>query len=197
MYYKRNIKNVRIFALIATSVTIVSGVSFVSGYVVGRSQHNDNSIDAISDEAVIDNYYHNYSWPIGSQDMVKKDENFYSNGVTERTALIQLRENYPGTSNIGYDIASYDGSTNVVAVNDGYVMAVRNDHDYYGDYVIVQHYDHLYSVYSNLGSITVKRRSEVNQLQEDNYWEHLVKMIKHVIVIFILKCVEVCPEETT
>ena len=45
------------------------------------------------------------------------------------------------------------------------MLWLRNDYDYYGDYVIVQQYDHLYSVYSNLGSITVKRGQSVTRGQ--------------------------------
>ena len=110
----------------------------------------------------------------------KRDEinNAISNGKPSSSGFIRPVNGYSVTTGLYYSSGAYHGAVDysgpgisgkpVYAVADGYVVTAKALNYSYGNYVLIAHYNGLYTLYAHgqMGSITVKEGQRVKQGQQ-------------------------------
>lgn len=114
-----------------------------------------------------------------AQEAIKKDEeDYFANGGTSSSGFIMPVKGYKITTGLYYSSGKYHGAVDfsgsgitgkpVYAVADGYVVTTKALNYSYGNYVLIRHYNGLYTLYAHgqSGSICVSPGQRVKQGQQ-------------------------------
>ena len=114
-----------------------------------------------------------------AQEAIKNDrEDYISSGGSSSSGFIRPVKGYGVTTGMYYSSGAYHGAVDfsgagisgkpVYAVADGYVVTAKALNYSYGNYVLIAHYNGLYTLYAHgqMGSITVKEGQRVKQGQQ-------------------------------
>ncbi len=116
-----------------------------------------------------------YWWPIGSVETVTVDGRLYAAGDPSTTYVSSEFRTTSRPNHTGIDIAGTPNNYhNIIAVRSGTIITAKGDldastegvRDYsYGNYVVIDHGDNIYSLYAHLApdSVTVEVGQQVNQ----------------------------------
>ena len=114
-----------------------------------------------------------------AQEAIQNDrEDYISSGGSSSSGFIRPVNGYSVTTGLYYSSGAYHGAVDysgpgisgkpVYAVADGYVVTAKALNYSYGNYVLIAHYNGLYTLYAHgqMGSITVKEGQRVKQGQQ-------------------------------